>query len=204
MGVSHLPAGSPRGNARTDDSARSCGTSCGLAPIPPVLAFQGLGLDCCLRSGAMGRALGLASPLRSLALAVTLAACGGVEGGDATSASEPVASDGTSKPPFQLPAERDRTAAFRYSALGEPWGAKIITAMETEPGWLTVHIRLIRPPRSNGSVNARRALRICRGALRFLRDEGATESRVNVMERNGTLWVRGHARPFLPARCNEV
>jgi len=151
----------------------------------------------------MGRMLELAAPLLSLALAVTLAACGGGEGGDATSASEPVASEGTSKPPFQFSAEGDRTAAFRYSALGEPWGAKIITAMETEPGRLEVHIRLVRPPGSNGSVKARRARRICRGAVRFLLDDGVKKPHVEVMERNGTLWVRSR-RPRSRDRCTEV
>jgi hypothetical protein len=150
----------------------------------------------------MRRTLELTVPLLSL----TLAACGGAEGGHAKSAREPVANNGTSKPPFHFPAEGDRTAAFRYSALGAPWGAKIITATESEPGRLEVRIRLADPREGNGSLKTQRAIIICRAAVRFLLDDGAKKPRVKVMERNGTLWVRTvrFGLPGDPDRCIEV
>lgn len=150
-------------------------------------------------------------PALGLALALTLAACGGAEESDAESNTGEPAQTETFEPeesadaqePEDDAAEGDWTEDLRDAANGKPWAENVTAATETEPGRLEVETDLVDPRGDDGSPEAQTAIEICEVAVSLLEDDGVEKPYVAVMEQDGTHWVL-HGHPAYPNGCTEV
>ncbi len=144
----------------------------------------------------------------ALALAAVLAACGGAEeeSPQAEDLQETLQSEPTEpKPqdPEGTSSDGDRTEDLRSAANGQAWADNITTATESEPGRLEVATDLVDPRGGNGSPEAQTAIQICETTVSLLKDDGAQEPYVAVMEKDGTHWVL-YGHPAYPDGCTEV
>ena len=127
-----------------------------------------------------------------------------------TAAPEQTAQTETTEPepeeneePEAAPADGDRTEDLRSAANGEPWAENVAIATETEPGRLEVETDLIDPRGDSGSPEAQTAMQICEAAVSLLKEDGAQEPYVAVLEEDGTHWIL-HGHPAYPDGCTEV
>lgn len=110
-----------------------------------------------------------------------------------TEASEPAEEPATVSKP-------DRTQQLKDANPGASWLDYVTTAIETEPGRVTVETTLVDPRGDDGSPEAETAIAICEAAVAL----DSTITNVTVAEQDGTSWILfGH--PLVPVgECGEV
>lgn len=135
--------------------------------------------------------------LASPTLILAISACGGgeataPESNDSSTSAPSSAADTSASPSRSSSSTSGKTEAksgFLKANAGAPWADRVTSVDEGEQGRLTIETSIVDPRGEDGSPAARTALKVCRAAVSYLKDDGTAEPYVAVREDDGTTFA---------------